>query len=110
MNELSTRIGIRTASPPPTWDAATRVRCRRGAAGGPPAAVSSATAIGSARHLDAFPALLHQVLRNPGHRRAVSEDARVGVQPYVDRVVQHGGLHGVLERRRVIRGVERDGE
>src|ERR1700734_1869626 len=105
MNELSTTIGMSTAIPLPIRLAAARARRRRGAmapaALGKSRLVRSRTAIGSARHPDAFPALLHQVLRYAAHRRAVGEDARVGVEPDVDRLLPHGGLHRVLQGGRV---------
>src|SRR3984957_20843054 len=114
MNELSTTIGISTAIPLPIRLAAARARRRRGAMS--PAALGrstfarSMTAIGSAAHPDAFPALLHQVLRYAGYRRAVGEDARVGVEPDVDGVVLDRGHDRVLQGGRVVGRVKRDGQ
>src|ERR1700728_2786681 len=108
MNELSTTIGMSTATPPPRRLAAARARRRRGAMA-PAALVSSMTAIGSAAHRDAFPALLHQVGRYAADRGAVGEDARVGVEPDVGGLVLDGCRHGVLQGGRVVGRAERDG-
>src|SRR6266700_2000981 len=106
MKELSTRIGSSTASPLPILAPAARARRRRGAMA-PATPVSSTTAIGSAPHPNAFPALLHQVLRYPRDGRAVGEDARVGVEPDVDGLVLYGRFHRALQGARVVGRVER---
>src|ERR1700691_2781165 len=106
MNELSTTIGIRTAMPPPIRLAAARARRRRGEMA-PAALVRSRTAIGSAAHRDAFPALLHQVGRYAADSGAVGEDARVGVEPDVGGLFLHGRRHGVLQGGRVVGRAER---
>src|ERR1700678_3427331 len=112
MNELSTTIGISPAMPPPIRLTAARARRRRGvmapAALGRSTFARSMTAIWSAAHRDAFPALLHQVRRYAAHRRAVGEDARVGVEPDVDGVVLDRGHDRVLQRRRVVGRGERN--
>src|ERR1700684_1265098 len=100
MNVLRNTIGTRTASPPPSRARATRPRRGRGPAAGAPMAqerVRLTAVIRSARHPDAFPALLHQVGGYAGDLRAVGEDARVGVEPDVDGVVLHGGGNRVLQ-------------
>src|SRR5580658_6087990 len=107
MNELRNTIGTSTASPPPIRARIWRPRRR----GGTPSAAAvvvglatrarSATLIGSAGYPDAFPALLHQVEGYAGDLWADGEDARDVIEPDVDRFVNHGRSHRVLQGARV---------
>src|SRR6202020_433115 len=102
MNVLMSTIGSRTARPPPSRASTIRLRRRRGWAAEPRRRCMLITVIWSAPHPDAFPALLDQVVRDAGDLAAVGEDARVGVEPDVDRVVRHRGTHRVLQGGRVL--------
>src|ERR1700722_5221330 len=115
MKELRARSGPRPPRRRPSRARTTRLRRRRG--GGAPTASAwlavwgkPMTVIGSAPYPDAFPALLHQVVRDTGDLGAVGEDARVGVEPDVDGVVRDRGAHRALQGARILGRVERDGE
>src|SRR5580693_6822868 len=101
MNVLMSTIGSRTARPPPSRASTIRLRRRRGAVA-PAVRGMLITVIGSAPHPDAFPALLDQVVGDAGDVFVVGEDARVGVEPDVDRVVHHRGTDRVLQGGRVL--------